>query len=107
MNKVLVDIYYTYGKGDGEELCDRFIIDLAKESREDIFDRFQYDESYDDKEAFLKGEIDIFSFVIYGGDWDDPTGGYVVINSKDELIDSIKRKADQEIAEVEKMFEAD
>ena len=107
MNKVLVDIYYTYGKGDGEKLGERFILDLAKESREDIFDCFRYDESYDDKEAFLKGEIDIFSFDKYDGDWDEPTGGYVVINSKDELIDSIKRKADQEIAEVEKMFEVD
>ncbi len=104
MSKVLVDIYYTYGKGDGEELGERFILDLAKESREDIFDCFGYDEIYDDKEAFLKGDIDTFSFGRYGGDWDDPTGGFVVVNSKDELIKNIKQKTEREISEVEKLF---
>lgn len=102
--KAIVDIYYTYGKGDGDELGERFIINNTTEEREEIFESFGYDDAYDNKEDLINGKTDTFQFGRYEGDWDEPTGGYVEISTKSELIDSIEKKAQDEIANIEKLF---
>lgn len=103
--KAIVDIYYTYGKGDGDELGERFVINNTPEEREEIFEDLNYDYVHDSKESFIGGKIDVFTFDRYGGDWDEPTGGYVTVNTKDELINEVEKKAQDEVARIEKLFE--
>lgn len=103
-NKAIADIYYTYGKGDGAELSGRIIIDNTAEGRTEVFDEIYYDGSYDSKEDFINGEINVFSFDNYHFDWDDPTGGYIEVNTKEELINAARMKAENEIREVEYLF---
>lgn len=104
IEKAIVDIYFTYGKGDGAELSERFVINNTTEEREEIFDNFSYDDSYDSKKDFINGGRDVFQFSKYGGDWDEPTGGYVEINTKSELISAAKKKVQDEIEDIEKLF---
>lgn len=102
--KLLVEIYFTYGKSSGDELYDRFIINNSTMDRESIFECFSYDDAHGSWEDFVNGDSDYFSFDIYGGDWDDPTGGYVEVHTKDEMIDKIQREARMEIEKVEALF---
>lgn len=101
---LLVSIYYTYGKGVGEELDDRYLIDNTKEGREEVLDEINYDSSIDNEEDFINGERDSFQFDKYGGDWDEPTGGFITVTTLDEELESIERKASREASEIKKLF---
>lgn len=103
-DKLLVRIYSTYGKGDGEELCEQYDINDTKEERQDVVDSVSFGRSYD-AEGFIEGRLDEFAFDRYGGDWDEPTGGYVVAYTRDGLIESIKSEAQREIDRINKLFE--
>ena len=103
--KVIARFYATYGKMDGEELVDGFIGDDSKEFRKELLDNISYDYAFDSEEEFINGKIDSFTYEYHGGDWDDPTGGYIVIRTKQELIDAIKKRAAEEIKEIEESFE--
>jgi hypothetical protein len=104
MGKVVVSIYHTYGKGDGEELSDRYIINNTKEEREGIFETFGYDEAVDNKKDFINGKIDQFSFDKFGGDWDEPTGGYILIDTKEELVSQAENNYKKELAKIDELF---
>lgn len=103
-DKLLVRIYFTYGKGDGEELCEQYVINDTREERQDVVDSVYFDESYG-VEGFVEGEDNEFDFYRYGGDWDEPTGGHVVAYTRDGLIESIKSEAQREIDRINKLFE--
>lgn len=103
--KVIARFYATYGKMDGEELVDSFIETDSRDFRKELLESVGFDYAFDSEEEFINGEIDSFTYERHGGDWDEPTGGYIVIYTKQELIDAIEEKASKEIAEVEKMFE--
>lgn len=102
--KLIAEIYYSYGKGDGEELSERFVIEDTPEDRRDLLDEVYYDEAYENEDDFADGKTNVFSFDKYGGDWDEPTGGYIQVNTKSELIGDIQRKAEREIERIEGMF---
>lgn len=36
--KVMIDIYFTYGKGDGDKLYERFIINDTAKERQEVLD---------------------------------------------------------------------
>src|SRR5690625_4131022 len=104
--KVIARFYATYGKMDGEELVDGFIGEDSKEFRKEMLRTLgSYDDAHDSADEIINGEIDSFTYASYGGDWDDPTGGYIVIYTKQELSNAIEEKASKEIAEIEKLFE--
>lgn len=102
--KLIAEIYKSYGKGDGEELDERFVIEDTPESRRDLLDEVYYDDTYDSEDDFVNGKTNVFSFNSHGGDWDDPTGGYIRLHSKKGLIVEIQYKADQDIAKIEELF---
>ena len=102
--KVLVEIYRTYGKGDGEELSERYVIEDTPEEREGVLESLWYDESYDSREDFINGTTDVFDFDCHGGDWDDPTGGYIYIYTKEDAIKRSQAVAEREINEIEALF---
>lgn len=102
--KLIAEIYYSYGKGDGEELSERFVIEDTPEVRRDLLDKVYFDDSYESEDDFANGKTNVFSFDSYGGDWDDPTGGYIAISTKKDLIEEIQCKAEQDIAKIEELF---
>ena len=102
--KVAVSIYHTYGKGGGEELYDIYIINNTEEERESIFETFGYDDSLDSKEDFINGKIDYFNFDKFGGDWDEPTGGCVSLDTKEELISYAEDDYKKELVKINELF---
>lgn len=106
MNKRLVRITVSYGKGDGEELRDQFLFEDTKEAREELIENeASWGEIYDDKQEFLDGVVDGIFVHLDGGDWDDPTGKFIAIYDKSELLTELKIDYDSEVAKVERLFE--
>lgn len=105
MTKSLVRISVSYGKGDGEEVSDQFLIDDTPKTREDLIDDYSgmFSECYE-KDEFINGEIDGVYIQLGGGDWDDPTGRFIAIYEKDELINEVKATYEKELAEIERLF---
>lgn len=106
MNKRLARIYAYYGKNDGEEIRDEFLIEDTKEVRKELFDDYSgyYNEGED---AFLNGGSDSFYAENDDGGWDDPTSFQVIIYDKDELLFDVKANYEREIANIERMFKED
>ncbi len=102
--KRLARVYAYFGKNDGEEVRDEFLIDDTPEVRKELFDDYSGYHNEDEKD-FLACESDSFSAENDGGDWDDPTSFQVVIYDKEELLAEAKSKYEQEVANIEKHFE--
>lgn len=102
---LMMNRYHTYGNGSVASLAESYVIKDTKEDREEIFYDFSYDYALDSKEAFIDGEISEFHFDRGGGDWDEPTGGYIELSSREELEKEIRDKADAELANVRRLFE--
>lgn len=103
--KLLVSEYVFYGKGDGERFRGMYIIDDTSEAREELIESIYYDDAYDSEEDFIDGEINTFSYGKHGGDWDDPTGGYITVSTKEDAINIIRERAEDEINRIEQLFE--
>lgn len=108
MSKRLVREFVSYGKGDGEELVEEYVIEDNAESRREILDDFgSYDFAFDNEGDFIEGNTDSFQVEMSGGDWDDPTGKFIAIYDKDELINEVKASYEREIANIERLFRED
>lgn len=107
MTKRLVRIYVSYGKGDGNEVSDQYVIEDTKENREELYENeiHSFCEILESKDDFLNGKIDCLNVILDGGDWDDPTGMAIILFDKDEMIADINSERDSEIANVERLFE--
>ena len=107
MNKVLVKIFYTYGKGDGEKLDDQFIIEDTEEKREEILEDLNTENiSEEEKERFIKGIEDYIYFDIHD-DWDSPTGCVVEIATYEKEKTTIENIYKDNIEKLNEMFERD
>ena len=107
VEKLIAEIYYTYGKGDGEELSERIVIEDTPEARSDLLDEIYYNETNDSEDDFINGKSDDFYFERHGGGWDEPTGGYIQLQSKSDLIREIRTRAEREIERVESLFKGE
>lgn len=105
MNKRLVSISVSYGKGDGEEVVEQFLIEDTLESREELLDdhMHMFSECYE-KDEFISGKTDVVYIQLDGGDWDDPTGKSIAIYGKDEMLADLERKYKREVDDVLKLF---
>lgn len=106
MEKKLIRIYVSYGKGDGEKVSDEYVFEDSTENRKELYEEEMRicDDIYDSVDDFVNGKADSLNGGLYGGDWDDPTGKCIVIFEKDELIAEINAERDSEIASVERLF---
>ena len=104
MVKKLVSIYYSYGKGSGEELRERYIIEDTRKAREEIVEDYGEDDSYSSVESFYDGTDGSISFANHGGDWDEPTGVYIVIESKESALAYAESEYNEAINAIEHMF---
>src|SRR5699024_2733542 len=107
MTKRLFRIYVSYGKGDGEELSDQFVLGDTAENREEMLDEHtgMFSELLSDKDEFISGKSDSVDILLDGGDWDDPTGKAIVVYDKDDLINEEKARHKREMSEIERLFE--
>ena len=60
MKKVLVEIYFTYGKRDGEELGESYVETDSKELREQVLEEWAHSSLYIDGDvvSFKEGSED-------------------------------------------------
>lgn len=104
MTKLLIEIYHTYGKGDGEELYSSNVEEYYPELRQHLVEEHEYWECYDNKEDFINGKQDTINFERYDGDWDDPTGATIVIKTYKQKLEEIKREYEEAIEKLDKQF---
>lgn len=105
--KVLVREYTTYGKGDNETLVNEYVIEDTKENRLVILDNFKYVDDWDnDSEDFVNGKIDYIGYYNYG-DWDDPTGGFITISTREDVLKEIEEKYIKEKTNIIEMFKGE
>jgi len=106
MEKVLVEVFFTYGKRDGEELGESYVEDDSKETREEVFENwsngaFNID---GDVESFKEGSIDSLFIDRDGGDWDEPTGVEIVLTSYSQKREEIEIEYGRKIEKLHRQF---
>lgn len=105
MVKKLFEVYVTYGKGDGEELRESWVAEDTPENRAAYLDDLCYSDEFADSESnFIDGKNNIMNFYCYGGDWDDPTGGWLQVSSYEEKREDLANEYDKEVKRLKKQF---
>lgn len=106
MGKVLVEIYFTYGKRDGEELGENFVETDSKELREGVIEEWASYSSYidGDVESFKEGSVDSLYIDRDGGDWDEPTGVEIVLTSYSQKREEIELEYNKELEKLHRQF---
>jgi len=91
-----IQIWHTYGKGSGEELYKE--IPVTADNADNIIDE-DFPTCHDEIELdkLLAGEV--YYFDNCGGDWDDPTGGFVCAVEVPETYEEHMIALCKEIAE--------
>lgn len=106
MTKKLFKIFHTYGKGSGDELAEAFVAEDNSSARQGILDDWcAYADFYGvAPEKFVSGESDHISFDRDGGDWDDPTGGYIQITSYEDAVENLTASYNNELEQLQRQF---
>lgn len=109
MTKKLFEVFNTYGKGSGDELAEAFVAEDNSSARQGILDDWcAYADFYGvAPEKFVSGESDHISFDRDGGDWDDPTGGYIQVTSYEESVAALTSYYSTEIEKLNLLFSKD
>ncbi|MBR7928431.1 hypothetical protein KBI51_09670 [Aerococcaceae bacterium zg-ZUI334] len=102
--KILVEKYLTYGKYSGAELKDSYVVEDTPEERRKILDSTDYDGSFELEDDFINGKCDVFEYESYGGDWDEPTGGFVVVSSYESKLKKLQKDYEVIIQNLNKLF---
>ena len=105
MVKKLFEVYVTYGKGDGEELRESWVAEDTPENRAEYLDDLCYSDEFADSESnFVDGKSNIMRYYCDGGDWDDPTGGWLQVRSYEEKREELAAEYDKEVKRLKKQF---
>lgn len=106
MEKVLVEVYLTYGKRDGRELGESYVDTDSKETREEVLECWAFSGSYidGDAESFKEGSVDSLYIDRDGGDWDEPTGVEIVLTSYSQKREEIERDYNADLEKLHRQF---
>lgn len=105
MAKKLFEIYVTYGKGNGEELRESWVAEDTPENRSEYLDDLCYSDEFADSDSnFIDGKSNIMHYYCYGGDWNDPTGGWLQVRSYNDVMDELQMEYLRKSREVKKQF---
>ena len=106
MRKVLVEVFFTYGKGDGRELGESFVETDSREIREGVLEEWASNSFYidGDVEAFKEGTEDWLHIDRDGGDWDEPTGVEIVLTSYSQKREEIEREYNANLEKLNRQF---
>ena len=106
--KKIFEIYRGYGKFDSMELDSMIVKEDTLENREEIFeDEFGHWDCFDGKEEFLNGESNSVDCERYGCDWDEFTCGYIIVTTKEEKLEEIRKQFEKNTDEVIRLFEGE
>lgn len=106
--KKIFEIYRGYGKFDSMELDSMIVKEDTLENREEIFeDEFGHWDCFDGKEEFLNGESNSVDCERYGCDWDEFTCGYIIVTTKEEKLEEIRKQYEKNTDEVIRLFEGE
>lgn len=107
MERLLATIESTYGKSSGVEVNERFIIKDTREEREHLLDEWVWDKDYiqDNMEDFLSGKINSVYADLVDGDWDEPTGRHIFLQTKEEALEYEKDKYEGTVESIEQFFD--
>lgn len=105
MVKKLFEVYVTYGKDSGEELYSSWVAEDTPENRAEYLDDLCYSDEFAGSESnFIEGKSDIIQYYCYGGDWDDPTGGYLQVRSYEDRMSQLQAEYERDIKWIKKQF---
>lgn len=106
MEKVLIEIYVTYGKRSGRELVERYVEEDSKDTRESVLEDWAngYTYIYGNEDSFVEGKEDSLYIDRDGGDWDDPTGVEIVLTTYSKKMGEIESEYNSEISKINKFF---
>lgn len=106
--KKIFEIHRGYGKFDSMELDSMIVKEDTLENREEIFeDEFGHWDDFMDKESFLNGKSDSVSCMRGGCDWDEFTCGYIIVTTKEEKLEEIRKQYEKNTDEVIRLFEGE
>ena len=106
--KKIFEIYRGYGKFNSMELDSMIVKEDTLENREEIFeDEFGDWDYFDGKEKFLNGESNSVDCERYGCDWDEFTCGYIIVTTKEEKLEEIRKQYEKNTDEVIRLFEGE
>lgn len=109
MEKVLVEIYFTYGKRDGEELGESYVETDSRELREEVLE-YWASSSLDiegDVESFKEGSVNSLYVDRSGGDWDEPTGVEIVLTTYSQKREEIEIDYGRKIDKLNRQFKVE
>ena len=109
MEKVLVEIYFTYGKRDGGELVESFVETDSRELREGVLEEWASNSLYieGNVESFKEGFVNSLYVERDGGDWDEPTGVSIVLTSYSQKREEIERKYNTDLEKLNRQFKVE
>lgn len=98
--KIMVSHYSTYGKVDNPKLRDSIVMDYDSDKIKELINELGGSHVFfwNSIKDFIQGKIDTLNYDRDGTDWDEPTGGYFVIQTYEETIEEI----DEQIKKLEK-----
>ncbi|PCF50126.1 hypothetical protein [Staphylococcus delphini] len=101
--EVLIEHYVTFGKWDSETLVEEYVTDDSEETRKEIVEDINYSWCFQ-KDNFINGEIDMVDYERDGGDWDEPTGGYIKVTSYQDKLEELQNQFDRDLARLKGQF---
>lgn len=104
MNKVKISVYNSYGNGSGDELYYEYMMFDAPENRKKVLDEIIYVwETDSNVNDFVSGKTNRIAYWrgLMSGGWDEPIGGYIIVETEAEIIG----KLELQIAQIKKEFE--
>ena len=106
MEKVLVEVFFTYGKRDGRELGDSFVETDSRETREAVLEDWASNSLYidGDVESFKEGSVYSLFVCRDGGDWDEPTGVEIVLTTYSQKREEIELEYNKELEKLHRQF---
>lgn len=104
-NKLLVEVTAMYGKGDGEKVNDRFVINDGLEKRQELVDQYGGESitEYDEKD-FINGKYNSLDKIVEG-EWDEPTNLRISLISYHDKELEIKSTYRDDMNELNELFE--
>lgn len=107
MNKVLVEMYLSYGKGKHSGICETFIgkdtSETRKEAIEFVKNEYVGNFYYKDIEQFLNKETNkIYFDKRYS--WENVERGYVTITTYEDKLKTIEENYKKDIDRLNKLF---
>lgn len=104
-NKLLFERYVYYGKYDGEELVESYVVTDYPELRQELTDEHaNSDTEESDIKQFLAGKSNSLETPHFDGDWDDPTASLIMLRTYDEKRHQIERAYKSDLDALNKQF---